>query len=424
MLATAVIAGLAAFAPATTAGAKKVAPGSGDITKIDHVVVLMQENRSYDHYFGLLHEEGQKASAKEPKTGNPNPLKPSQRIRPFIQQATCEVGDLDHSWNGTHREWNGGKMNGFTAQNVHPADPTGSRAMGRYDAGQLPFYYTLAYEFSIADHYFSSVLTQTFPNRFYLLTGTSFGHIRNDIGTYTQKTVFQSLDEAQPPVSWKIYLASVQVELLFSYVQQHSAGHVFPISQYYIDAANGNLPQVSFLESDPLGDVNHESDEHPPANEQVGQKFTHDVVKALAESPNWPSSAFFLTYDEHGGYYDHVKPPAAVPPDDIPPMLLPGDVPGAFDRLGIRVPTLVVSPWAKPHHVSHTVYDHTSILKFIETRFGLPPLTRRDAAADPMLDMFDFSEMSIPHANLPAAPIDPAGVAQCEALHVQTTGDF
>jgi phospholipase C len=121
-----------------------------------------------------------------------------------------------------------------------------------------------------------------------------------------------------------------------------------------------------------------------------------------------------LVYDEHGGYYDHVKPPKAVPPDDIPPNGRPGQ---AFDRYGVRVPALVISPWAKPHSVSHTVYDHTSVLKFIETRFGLPALTWRDAAADPMLRMFDFSHMSIPHPHLPSAPIDPADVAQCTAVN-------
>jgi len=139
-------------------------------------------------------------------------------------------------------------------------------------------------------------------------------------------------------------------------------------------------------------------------------------MSALVNSPNWPSSAFFLVYDEHGGFYDHVSPPPAPVPDDIPPMLQPGDTPGAFDRYGIRVPALVVSPYAKAHHVSHTVYDHTSILKFIETRFGLPALTRRDAAADPMLDMFDFSRVSHPHPVLPDAPVDAAGIAACNAL--------
>ena len=144
-------------------------------------------------------------------------------------------------------------MDGFTAANVDPADPNGSRTMGYFDQGMLPFYYGLANQFSIADHYFASVLTQTFPNRFYLLTGTSFGHIANDLpknGGFTQKTVFQLLDQAH--VSYKIYLASFQVEQLFTYVQKH-ASHVAKLSQYYKDAASGKLPQVSFVESDPFG---------------------------------------------------------------------------------------------------------------------------------------------------------------------------
>ncbi len=410
-----VVVSLVLVANATPSGAVK--RPQQDLSKIKHVVLLMQENRSYDSYFGLLHREGQPASANEPNRGNPNPIA-NGRIHPFLQTNECEVADLNHEWTGTHNEIDGGRMDGFTAANVDPADPTGSRTMGHYDANVLPFYYKLATQFSIADHYFASVPGPTFPNRFYYLTGTSFGHIKNDFppaGGFTQKTIFQSLDEAH--VSWKIYLASFQVEQLFSYVQQHAAGHVFTISQYYTDLANNQLPQVSYLESDPFGGVNSESDEHPPANVQVGQKFTHDVIAALAGSSAWSSSAFFLTYDEHGGFYDHVAPPAAVAPDDIPPMLQPGDTQAGFDQYGIRVPTMVISPWAKAHHVSHVTYDHTSILKFLETRFNMPPLTRRDAAADPMLDMFDTSGgPQITHPNLPAAPIDPAGAARCQAL--------
>jgi phospholipase C len=163
--------------------------------------------------------------------------------------------------------------------------------------------------------------------------------------------------------------------------------------------------------------VNHESDEHPPANVQVGAKFTHDVMQALIKSPNWSSSALFLTYDEHGGYYDHVAPPPAPKPDNIAPMLQPGDTPAAFDRYGIRVPAIVVSPYARKHFVSHTVYDHTSILRFIEKRFGLPNLTNRDKAANPMLGMFDFTKVSNPKPTLLAAPVDSAGAAACRAAH-------
>ena len=391
-------------------------PVQQDLSKIQHVVLLMQENRSYDSYFGQLHNEGQPASAAEPTTGNPDPVNTGQTIVPFHTTQECTVADLNHSWNGTHQEWDNGKMDGFTAANEDPNDPNGSRAMGYFDKQTLPFYYGLANTFSIADHYFASVLSQTFPNRFYLLTGTSFGHIRNDIGSYKQKTVFQLLDQAKPKVSWKIYLASFQVEELFTYVQQHSS-HIAKMPQYYADAKAGKLPQVAFVESDPFGDVNHESDEHPPANVQVGEKFTHDVMQALIKSPNWSSSALFLTYDEHGGYYDHVAPPKAPKPDNIAPMLQAGDTPAAFDRYGIRVPAIVVSPWARKHYVSHTVYDHTSILRFIEKRFGLPALTNRDRLADPMLGMFDFTKMSNPKPTLVAAPVDPAGKAACIAAH-------
>ncbi len=401
--------GAAPSAVATRAVATRAAAGGLD--RLEHIVVLMQENRSYDHYFGMLHREGQPASEPLVATGNPNPSAPGQTIAPFVQPRYCETDDLDHSWTATHNEIDGGKMDGFTAENVTANDPTGSRAMGVYDAEKLSFYYQLANHFAIADRYFASVPGPTFPNRFYSLTGTSFGHIRNDLAAFDQKTIFEALDDAH--VGWKIYLASAQVELLFTFVQEHAAGHVFPISQYYEDAKNGDLPQVAYLESDPSGDANHESDEHPPANEQIGQAFTHDALQALVRSPNWPSSAFILTYDEHGGYADHVPPPAAVPPDDIAPMLRPGDTPAAFDRLGVRVPAMVISPWAKTHYVSHTVYDHTSVLKLIETRFGLPPLTRRDAAANSMLDMFDFTRMSSRHPAVPRARVDRWGIAQC-----------
>jgi len=405
---------------AVSASAGAAAPVG--IAKINRIVVMMQENRSYDTYFGRLHYQGQPASEVEPLTGNPDP-NGGATIHPFLKTVPCETADLNHSWNGTHQEWNGGHMNGFTAANdsasanADPADPSGSRTMGYYASGMLPFYYGIANQFAIADRYFASTLTQTFPNRFYLYAGTSFGHIRNDAaphGGFTQPTVFRSLDAAH--VSWKLYKTTFSEALLFSDVQ-NDPSHVVDISQYFTDAANGTLPQVSFVESDPFGGVNTESDEHPPANVQVGEKLVHDVMQALVKSPNWPGSAMFLTYDEHGGFYDHVAPPAAVKPDNIAPMLQPGDTAGAFDRYGIRVPAMVISPYAKQHVVSHTVYDHTSILRFIENRFALPTLTHRDAAANDMEDMFDFTTVSHAHPILPSAPVDSNGVNACTALH-------
>jgi phospholipase C len=140
-------------------------------------------------------------------------------------------------------------------------------------------------------------------------------------------------------------------------------------------------------------------------------------------SPNWSSSAFMLTYDEHGGFYDHVAPPRAPKPDNIAPILKPGDLNVPFDRYGVRVPFLLVSPFSKPNFVSHRVSDHTSILKLIELRFGLKPLTERDEHANGLLEYFDFAH---PHfttpPSLPAASIDPVKAARCAAAHPGTLG--
>jgi phospholipase C len=184
---------------------------------------------------------------------------------------------------------------------------------------------------------------------------------------------------------------------------------VFPIQQYYVDAQAGTLPQVAFLDPIFLGHADVENDEHPPSNVQLGQQFSHDVVQALTQSPNWPTSALFLTYDEHGGFADHVPPPAAVKPDDIKPMLQKGDYKASFDRYGFRVPSVVISPYSRKHFVSHVVHDHTSILRSIEDRFGLPTLTRRDAAAKPMWDFFDFTKPTfLKPPKLPPAAVDQA----------------
>jgi phospholipase C len=389
---------------------------------IDHVVVLMQENRSYFNYFGKLHDEGQpSAEAMPADASNPDPRNgAAPPIGAFHQTDYCGLADLDHSWTGAHAEFDVGAMDGFTKRNVDPTDPTGARAMGYFDHTDLPYYYALYNTFATSDRYFSDVLGPTFPNRFYLLAGTSFGHITNDIppnlvGGYTQKTIFNELGAAG--ISWRVYTTDASVAELFSYVQQNVAGHVFPLAQYFIDAASGQLPQVSYVESGGTVSDGHntETDEHPSANIQTGEEWSSQVIGALMSSPNWSSSALFHTYDEDGGYYDYVPPPPAVVPDDIKPMLKAGDVAAQFDRYGFRVPVVVVSPYSKPHYVSHVIDDHTSILRFIEERFGLPALTRRDAAADPMLGFFDFTHPSFATPpTLPDAPIDPAHAIKCQ----------
>jgi len=201
---------------------------------------------------------------------------------------------------------------------------------------------------------------------------------------------------------------------LFSDFQQHPQNGA-TIDQYFADARNGTLPQVAFVDPVFIASANTETDEHPPSNIQVGEQFSASVINALTASPNWRHSALFLTYDEHGGFYDHAAPPSAAVPDNIPPPSGASPIDNAYDRYGIRVPMIVVSPFARPHFVSNTVNDHTSILAFIELRFGLPALTKRDASANPMLEFFDFSRATFGKPPvLPAAPLDPAHAAQCQ----------
>ena len=294
--------------------------------------------------------------------------------------------------------------------------------MARYNQADLPFYYALAHTFGIGARYFSSVPGPTYPNRYFLAAGTAFGHTANTFppsGGWPQKTVFEELDNAH--ISWKIYNSGVAVEnLLFKYVHDHATGRVVPMSAYYADAAAGRLPQVAFVEPAFIGTVEQETDEHPPANPQRGQQFSAEVIAALLKSPNWSTSAFFQTWDEHGGSADRIAPPPAPKPDNIAPIEDPGSA--VFDRYGVRVPVLVVSPWSRPGFVSTVVHDHTSILRTIEVRFGLPALTHRDAQAAPMTEFFDFSNPTYakPPA-LPAATIDAQQDAHCQALYGDKT---
>jgi phospholipase C len=379
----------------------------GSAIPIDHVLVLMQENRSFDHYFGRLPAFGHTRVKGLPKKAA-NPAADGTRVAAFHETRYC-IEDVAHSWNASHRQWNGGRNDGFVVTN----DPDGERAMGYYDETDLPFYYGLATTFAMADRFFCSLLGPTYPNRFYLLAATSDGRINNALVPFTRPSIFGELDTAG--IDWRIYAGNVAFGLLLTDVQAHTS-NLRPIAEYYADAAAGTLPPVAFIDPKFFGDVLTESDEHPPADMQVGQLFVSSVVGALIDSPQWDRSALFITYDEHGGFYDHLPPRPACEPDDVPPALKPGDEPGSFDRYGFRVPMIVVSPWAKPGYVSHKVYDHTSVLRFIQTRFELPALTRRDANARPPLELFDFREprLASPPA-LPAATIDSAPAAQCLA---------
>jgi phospholipase C len=244
----------------------------------------------------------------------------------------------------------------------------------------------------------------------YLFAGTSFGHINNDsppAGGWSKTTIFDRLDAAG--VSWRAYTVDNTNSLADWATYSRDSNKVFPISQYFTDIKNDSTtPQVVFIDR---GGGSSGLDEHPTTDIQNGAHEVASIVNALLASPTYKSSAFFLSWDEPGGFYDHVAPVAMAAPDNIQPAVGSGDQPGDFAHSGLRVPVVVVSPWVKPHFVSHVARDHTSILKFIETRFNLQPLTARDANADNMMEFFDFSAPQI--ATPPALPAQPTS-ANCD----------
>jgi phospholipase C len=192
------------------------------------------------------------------------------------------------------------------------------------------------------------------------------------------------------------------------------------LPNFFIHAKAGTLPPVTFLDPNYINEGPVGDDEHPSAQIQIGQQATWKIVDAVLKSPQWPHMALFITYDEGGGEYDHVSPPAACAPDDIPPMLSGSDVGtvGDFTQYGFRVPVVIVSPYAKKGFVSHTVYSHTSITRFIEAKFKLPALTARDANADPFSDMFDWTNPPFVKPPTFAEPtIDEGAVTFCKATY-------
>lgn len=440
-----------------------VPAANGDLGKIRHVIVLMQENRSWDSYYGTIdlpqcgsEAPGQSCVDKLPPAGatNPDPTDSTRTIRSFHQTAYC-TEDTAHGWGSSHVEFNPddpnastGTNQGFTKANVTAADPTGHRTMGYYDGTDLNYYWNLVRLFAFGDRYFSAVLDSTYPNREYLLAATSFGHVQNDFPPipkgFPVPSIFSRLDAAG--IDWKDYFNNLpQAGLVYDSPNTHFA----PFAAFFADLAAGTLPPVALVDS--AFEIKsatglEATDEHPANDVQEGQAFVAAVIDALIASPLWKESVLFLTYDEAGGFYDHVVPPAACAPDAFTPGTCAdtasgtctsfgrpskqglGGITVGFDRYGFRVPNAVVSPWVKPGYVSHQVYDHTSILKFIETRFQLPTLTLRDANANDMTDFFDFSPSNPPLADaprvletLPVAAFDPGRAAVCAATQLEAT---
>jgi len=323
---------------------------ASDGIPIKHIVVDMQENRSFDHYFGFAPFAG--AFGVPPGYSQPDGQGGTVIPHHFTSLSTPDIG---HSWSAMHSEYHGGKMDGFYTTD-------GINCMGYYTQADLPFYYSLFDEFTLCANYFCSLMGPTWPNRFYLAAGTSGGITTNGVwgyGVFNYPIILDLLDAAG--VTWKVYNVSMDsipfgnTDNVFVFWQRYAHDQRTRGSkgEYLTDLSLGRLPQVSFI----IPSFARGLDEHPPADVSVGMGIQQELITALRQSSAWASSVYLVTYDESGGYFEHV-PSAQL------------DAYG----LGIRVPTWVISPFAKKRHLEGTLYEHTSILKFIETVFNLPTL--------------------------------------------------
>jgi len=441
-------------------GFSTVIPGSlsgcAKISDIEHVVILTQENRSFDHYFGSYRGvrgfSDKSAAFEQPDSANTS-IPPLRTLLPFHLDtsrvnAAC-THDISHDWVPQHQSWDNGKMDGFVNSRLAIDSNDAVLTMGYYTRADIPYYYALADAFTICDNYFCSVMGPTDPNRLYAMAasldpdGKNGGPILQTIvnnrssmyGRLTYTTMPEQLQARG--ISWKVYsspdeniLGGILSDNVLSYfanfqdpssvLHQNAFGPQFP-TDFLFDLASGNLPQVSWL----IGSV--VTSDHPPAPSVFGENILSLIVLALAANPLiWAKTVLFVNFDENGGFFDHVAPVIAPPgtPGEyvtapaVPDPTVIGNPPiNGPIGLGFRVPMLIISPFSRGGFVSSALFDHTSVLRFLETLFGaeVPNLSAwRRATVGDLTTAFNFNS---PDYSIPSLPstlqADPQEIQEC-----------
>ncbi|MDI1443375.1 alkaline phosphatase family protein [Polyangium sp. 6x1] len=369
------------------------------LAPIDTFVILMMENRSFDHYLGSLRLlEGRDVIGLDGTEKNPAPDGSWISVSK-LDDFTPE--DPPHNWDAAHEQWNGGKNDGFVLAHAGSAQ---ADVMGYHVREQIPITYALADAHAVCDRWFASVMGPTWPNRFYLHGATSKGQ-KGNLPVLGFDSVFKYLDEAK--VSHKVYYHDIA---WCSGAYLKTTG-LAGIEQFFEDAAAGKLPNVVFIDPQFFG--GGANDDHPDHDIRLGQALIASVYAALAKSPQWGRSMFVLTYDEHGGFFDHVAPPTTE------------DDESEFAQLGFRVPSIVAGPFARKGCTVGTQLEHVSVIRTLCRKFGMPAWNKRIAAANDLSSCIQPAYLSDPQ---PAVELPPVDVSMAELMarreHTETHAEL
>lgn len=358
---------------------------------IDHLVCVMLENRSYDHFLGARSLIGLPGDGITATMSNPNMAGDEVTVYEAMTGNLC-VADPPHGWDAAHASFAGGANNGFLVAHEQSNGVGQTGVMEYLTRAQVPVSWALADAYTSCDRYFCSVMGPTWPNRMYWHAASSNGINVNELpaGGFNWPSIHQRA--ADKGIDWRYYYGTIPVLGLVHNLDKE--GHVRLMEDFLRDAMSGNLGAINHI--DPSFFAN---DDHPPLHPAYAQQFISAVYTALANSPVWDRCMLVITYDENGGFFDHVAPPTTV--DDFAST--------GFDQMGFRVPTIVAGPYVK-QGVSSVPLDHCSVLAHIERRFGLEPLNQRTMAANDLSSMIDTERLArgdaAPPVALPAIEID------------------